>query len=81
MPMNHLRTQQTTPFSDPDKLLNEAPKADDVENFVPETAASDAVVMAIESIVGELYNTGDDVDRKHREAIADFYGERNYQPV
>ena len=71
----------STPLSNTDKLLNDAPESDDLEAFVPETAASDAVAMAIEGIVGELYNTGDDVDRKNREAIADFYGERDYQPV
>ena len=77
----------STPLSDTDKLLNNAPEADnapetgDVDAFIPETAANDAVAVAIESIVGELYNTGDAVDRKNREAIADFYGERGYQPV
>ena len=71
----------STPLSDTDNLLNAGPESDDVDAFVPKTAASDAVAMAIESIVGELYNTGDDVDRKNREAIADFYGERDYKPV
>ena len=71
----------STPLSDTDKLLNNEPESDGIDVFVPETAAHDAIALAIESIVGELYNTGDAVDRKNREAIADFYGERNYQPV
>ena len=68
----------STPLSDTDKLLDKAPASDDVDTFVPETAPIGAVAIALESIVGELYNTGDDFDRKNREAIADFYGERDY---
>lgn len=75
------KTALSTPLSDPERLLDQAPKSDDVDAFVPKTAASGAVAVAIEGIVGELFNTGDAVDRENREAIADFYGERNYQPV
>lgn len=84
----------TSPLPDPDKLIGSPPAAlgepsasdvpgvdEEQDAFVPEKAPISAVSLAIESIVGELFNTGDAFERKDREAIADFYGERDYEPV